>query len=104
MSAPTDHHVVVVFFTARPDSRDAFRAAVLENAAASLRDEPGCLTFDVCEDPAGGEFFLYELYASREAFAAHLKTQHFLRFDALCRDRVESKRVHRYDRLVNPAP
>ena len=95
-------HVVIVFFQVRPESRDAFRQAVLANAAASLRDEPGCVTFDVCED-AGGEFFLYELYTSAKAFEEHLATAHFKAFDAQCRDWVVSKRVQRYERLAHAA-
>jgi autoinducer 2-degrading protein len=102
MSA-TDLYAVVVFFEVRPESRDAFRKAVLENAAASLRDEPGCQTFDVCEEPATGEFCLYELYDSPKAFQDHLATAHFRAFDALCRDWVASKRVLKYERLVNAA-
>ena len=101
--AAADRHVVIVFFSVRPESRDAFRQAVLENAAASLRLEPGCHTFDVCEDPASGEFFLYELYESAQAFQAHLAMDHFRRFDALCRDWVLAKQVERYERLVNAA-
>ena len=99
----TDLYAVVVFFQVRPESRDAFRTAILENAAASLRDEPGCRTFDVCEDAASGEFCLYELYDSPKAFQDHLATGHFRAFDALCRDWVTSKRVLKYDRLVNAA-
>jgi (4S)-4-hydroxy-5-phosphonooxypentane-2,3-dione isomerase len=99
VGASADRHVVIVFFEVRPESRDAFRKAVLENAAASVRDEPGCLTFDVCED-AAGEFFLYELYASAKAFEVHLAMPHFKAFDALCRDWVVSKRVQRYERLA----
>ena len=99
----SDLHVVAVFWTVRPEFRDAYREAILANAAASLEKEPGCLTFDVCEDPASGEFFLYELYESREAFATHLTMEHFKRFDALCRDWTVSKRVQRYERLVGIA-
>lgn len=96
----TDHHVVIVFFQVRPEFRDPFREAVLANAAASLRDEPGCVTFDVCED-AAGEFFLYELYTSARAFDEHLAMPHFKAFDAQCREWVVSRRVQRYERLVN---
>jgi quinol monooxygenase YgiN len=91
---------VIVFFEVKAEFRDAFRKAVLANAAASLRDEPGCVTFDVCED-AKGECFLYELYTSPEAFQAHLAMPHFKSFDAQCREWGVSKRVHRYERLVN---
>ena len=102
MSAPTDRFVVIVHFDVAAGYRDAFREAVLANAAASLRDEPGCVTFDVCED-AKGEFFLYELYTSAEAFQAHLAMPHFESFDAQCRQWGATKRVGRYQRLANAA-
>ena len=56
---------------------------MLENARASLNDEPGCHQFDVCfaaDDP--GRCFLYEVYTDRGAFDAHLGMAHFKAFDA----------------------
>ena len=43
-----------------------------------MRDEPGCLRFDVCS-VEGDEhrFVLYELYADAAAFAAHKAAPHF---------------------------
>ncbi|HWK28019.1 MAG TPA: antibiotic biosynthesis monooxygenase [Solirubrobacter sp.] len=60
---------------------DAFLAAAHANAAASLRDEPGCRRFDVLR-VAGDEhrFTFYELYEDREAFEAHRRTPHFQRW------------------------
>jgi (4S)-4-hydroxy-5-phosphonooxypentane-2,3-dione isomerase len=95
-------NVVIVFFEPPARFRDAFRTAVLANAATSLRDEAGCVTFDVCED-SKGEFFLYEIYTSAEAFEAHLAMPHFKSFDAQCREWGVAKRVARYERLVNVA-
>lgn len=91
--------VITVLFTVKPEARDAFRAAVLENAALSLEREPGCEIFDVCESAAAPEFFLYEVYGSEQDFKAHLATEHFRQFDKLCPSWVTDKQVSSYARL-----
>jgi quinol monooxygenase YgiN len=93
-------YAVVVTFVVAPEHREAFRNAVLENAAASLRLEPGCSVFDVCEAGDGAEIFLYEIYDSEAAFKEHLATAHFRRFDALVVPWVREKRVQPYHRLA----
>ncbi|QSE84971.1 putative quinol monooxygenase [Rhodococcus koreensis] len=66
----------------RPDRVDAFVDAITENAEASLRDEPGCLVFDVhrdAEQPT--RFYLYEIYADEEAFfVTHRNAPHYTRW------------------------
>ncbi|MBU2410521.1 MAG: antibiotic biosynthesis monooxygenase, partial [Gammaproteobacteria bacterium] len=75
-------HALLVDFHIKPEQADAFAAAVTQNAASSLNDEPGCSRFDVCRDPAAlGVFFLYELYEDAAAIAAHLASPHFRAFD-----------------------
>ena len=64
--------VVTVDFRSAPDKATDFLAALRENAAASVRDEPGCLRFDVCTDPDDPtRVFLYEIYTDAAAFEAH---------------------------------
>ena len=63
---------LVVQMEVRPDRREEFLAGMTANAESSVRDEPGCLRFDVsavADDP--NRFFLYELYTDADAFAAH---------------------------------
>ncbi len=62
----------------RPERREEFLAAISANAEASVRDEPGCLRFDVCSVAADPDrFVFYELYADADAFAAHRAAAHF---------------------------
>ncbi|MFI2228665.1 putative quinol monooxygenase [Nocardia testacea] len=62
----------------RPERRARFLAAITENAAASVRDEPGCLRFDVMEDAQRpGHFYFYEIYRDPAAFDAHRDTPHY---------------------------
>ncbi len=72
---------LMVQMEVRPDRREEFLAGMAANAEASVRDEPGCLRFDVCSvDGDENRFLLYELYADAEAFAAHKASPHFARW------------------------
>ena len=69
---------LVVQMEVRPGRREEFLAGMAANAEASVRDEPGCLRFDICAvDGDEHRFVLYELYADAGAFAAHKTTPHF---------------------------
>jgi quinol monooxygenase YgiN len=68
----------------RPEGREEFLAAIASNAEASVREEPGCLRFDVCSvDAAENRFVFYELYTDAEAFAAHKESPHFAEWRAV---------------------
>ena len=69
---------LVVQMEVRPGMRGEFLAGMAANAEAAVRDEPGCLRFDVCSvDGDEDRFVLYELYSDAEAFAAHKASPHF---------------------------
>jgi quinol monooxygenase YgiN len=47
------------------------------------RKEPGCLLYDLHRSAdVPGDFLFYEIWADREAHAAHKQTPHFLRWTA----------------------
>jgi quinol monooxygenase YgiN len=98
--------VVTVEFEVRRPFADAFLAAVRTNAMLSRRGEPGCRQFDVCVAPDdASRLFLYEIYDDPDAFAVHVRTEHFAQFDAEVRDWVERKVVRTYHRLFpEPTP
>ena len=61
---------------------------VAMNVAASIRDEPGCLQFDVCSvEGQPYRFIFYELYTDAAAFDAHKAAPHFSAWRAVA-DRV----------------
>lgn len=69
--------IVHVHVHVRPEHLDAFIAATLANARASLR-EPGIARFDVVQqndDPT--RFVLVEAYRTNDAPAAHKETAHY---------------------------
>ena len=69
---------LVVQMEVRPGRREEFLAGMAANAEASVRDEPGCLRFDVCAvEGDENRFLLYELYTDAAAFEAHKASPHF---------------------------
>jgi autoinducer 2-degrading protein len=91
---------LTVNFQVMPEHADSFRAAILANAASSLENEPGCYVFDVCER-AGGEFFLYEVYADGAAIEFHRASAHFSKFDAASAPWIIDKKIGRYEVVGN---
>ena len=68
---------VVVYVHVLPESVEAFRAASLANAAASI-GEPGVVRFDVMQESANPtRFALFEVYRGQEGAAAHKQTAHY---------------------------
>ena len=95
-------YVVAVLFEVEEAHAGAFREAILENAATSLREEAGCRRFDVAFDEDGRRCFLYELYDSRAAFDVHLESEHFCAFSEATGPMVQEKRVETYALAENP--
>lgn len=87
-----------------PGACAAFMQAMQVNAAASVRDEPGCLTFDVwCDRSDPDRVWLYEVYRDEAAFEAHMRTAHFLAARPLVDPLIISQEVIKGDILAfNP--
>lgn len=94
--------VVTVTYRIKLERVANFRAAILTNAAASLRDEPGCHQFDVCFAEDGARCFLYEVYDDIAAFDAHRTMPHFNEYDGAVKDWVVSKTVEGWTRANDP--
>jgi autoinducer 2-degrading protein len=73
-------YVVAVTVWVKSGFVDPFIQAILDNAR-NTRLEPGNVRFDVsrCEDDPA-RFLLYEAYRTKDDFAAHQRTAHYLRF------------------------
>ena len=91
-------YVVTVSFDVKPESVDAFRIAMLEQAANSIEKEAGCHQFDVCFDPKQPHrCFLYEKYTDRTAFDLHLASDHFKDFNETVGPMLANKEVDHWD-------
>lgn len=74
----------------KPEYREAFIEAVREHASLSVREDPGCLRFDVVQSQQDPDQFNYfEVYRNEEASRAHGQAAHTLAF----RERTLSWRV-----------
>ena len=74
-------YILIVNLEIKPEHRNAFIEAMLDDAKGSVEHEPGCLRFDVLqnqEDP--NKICLYEVYRDKAAFEAHLEAPHYLRW------------------------
>ena len=96
-------YVVGVTVLVTPEAVDAFVAATRDNARNS-RQEPGCVRFDVLQaedDPT--RFFLYEVYRSKDDFAAHQTTEHYQRWRSTVQDWMAQPRQGVRYHNVEPA-
>jgi quinol monooxygenase YgiN len=68
---------IIVHFEAKPDKIEAFKEAIVGHATRCLEREPGCLQFDVVQDPKNPALFaVYEIYKDQAAIDAHRASPH----------------------------
>jgi autoinducer 2-degrading protein len=71
-------YVVCVTVHVTPGQEEAFLEATLENARHSRQSEPDNVRFDVLQAEADPQqFFLYEVYRTKDGFARHQQTPHY---------------------------
>jgi autoinducer 2-degrading protein len=85
--------VAAVTVFVKPPNIEQFIEATLDNARHTRR-ENGNVRFDVLrsdDDPA--QFLLYEAYHSKDDFAQHQQTEHYLRWKQTVADWMAKPRV-----------
>jgi quinol monooxygenase YgiN len=79
---PKDAVALVVMMHAKPGQEPLLQAE-LTALIRPTRKEDGCILYDLHRSiDSPGDFLFYEIWASREAHAAHKRTPHFLRWNA----------------------
>lgn len=72
---------LVVSLKIKPDQRERFLAAAEDDSTCSVRDEPGCLRFDVLQDQEDeNHYYFYEVYRDEAALDGHRSAPHFARW------------------------
>ena len=99
-----DGYVVIAEFAMRAEARQHFLNLIARNAAASVRDEPGCRRFDVLVPEQDGPIVLYEIYESPAAFVAHLATPHYAAFRDATQGLTDTQVVRRFALHENVKP
>jgi quinol monooxygenase YgiN len=80
---------------------DDYRAALREEIEASIRMEPGVLVLhaaSIKDSPA--HIRIFEVYADKTAYEAHLTTPHFLSYKTLTSTMVRSLHLVEMDPLI----
>jgi (4S)-4-hydroxy-5-phosphonooxypentane-2,3-dione isomerase len=86
--------IACVYVHVKPDNREAFIAACLDNARNTVQ-EPGNLRFDVlqqADDP--NRFMLYEVYRDDAGAKAHKATAHYARWAETVKDWMADTRFN----------
>ena len=72
---------LIVTAKIKPAEWERFLSVIEDDAISSVRDEPGCLRFEVLQDAQDRDtFYFFEVYKDEAALEAHTKTPHFARW------------------------
>ena len=83
-----------------PNRLAEYNAILKEEAEASIRLEPGVIAiFPMSQKEKPTEVRILEIYASRDAYEAHLKTPHFQKYKTTTLEIVKSLKLVDMDAL-----
>ncbi|HWV80839.1 MAG TPA: putative quinol monooxygenase [Hyphomicrobiaceae bacterium] len=96
---------IIVHFEAKPDKIDAFKEAIVGHATRCLEREPGCLQFDVVQDPKNpAHFAVYEIYKDQAAVDAHRASPHMAETGKVIPDLVAKRELHLLNLVAGGKP
>jgi len=73
---------------------DEYKSILKEESEASVRLEPGVICiFPTLQKDHPTQVSILEIYANKEAYQAHLKTPHFLKYKTTTQNMVKSLRL-----------
>ncbi len=85
-------HIVLVHVKVRPEFREQFIEATLENACNSIQ-EPGIIRFDVLQDLEDPNYFiLNEVYRTPDDQLKHRETNHYKKWKDLVAEMMAEPR------------
>jgi quinol monooxygenase YgiN len=92
--AARDPYVRVAEIEIDPAQLEAYKAAVKEEIESSVRVEPGILAlYAVSDKDNPAHVVVFEMYADRDAYKAHLETPHFRKYKTTTQDMVRSLKL-----------
>jgi (4S)-4-hydroxy-5-phosphonooxypentane-2,3-dione isomerase len=85
---------ILAYLTAKPGKEAEFCEKMTAQAKRCLANEPGCLQFDVVQDPKNPtRFVMLEVYKDDAAIQAHQDSQHFKDFRPVVSELVADRKV-----------
>ena len=80
-------YVIIAPIQIKEGKKDEFVQEMILDAKGSIENEPGCLTFDIIQDPdEPNRIWLYEVYKDEVAFKIHSETPHFTKWRDAVKD------------------
>lgn len=77
-----------------PAQLEAYKVAVREEMEESIRVEPGVLAiYSVAEKGKPNSLRFFEIYASEEAYRAHIESPHFKKYVAITQPMILSRKL-----------
>jgi quinol monooxygenase YgiN len=92
ISEPAEDRIVrIAELEIHPDHLDAYKAALKDEIAASIRTEPGVLTlYAVSVKDHPEQIRLFEIYRNASSYQAHLQSPHFKKYKEQTQQMVKS--------------
>ncbi len=85
---------ILAYLTAKPGKEAEFKEKMTAQAKRCLANEPGCLQFDVVQDPKNAtRFVMIEVYKDDAAIKAHQDTQHYKDFRPVVGELVADRKI-----------
>jgi quinol monooxygenase YgiN len=85
---------IIAYLTAKPGMEAKLNEAMTAQAERCLANEPGCLQFDVCQDPKSpARLVMLEVYKDDAAIKAHQDSLHFKDFRPVISELVAERKV-----------
>ena len=85
---------ILAYLTTKPGKEAEFQEKMTAQAKRCLANEPGCLQFDVVQDPKNPtRFVMLEIYKDDAAIQAHQDSQHFKDFRPVVNELVADRKV-----------
>jgi autoinducer 2-degrading protein len=85
---------ILAYLTAKPGTEAKFKEEMTAQAKRCLANEPGCLQFDVVQDPKNAtRFVMLEVYKDDDAIKAHQESDHFKNFRPVIGELVADRKI-----------
>lgn len=85
---------IIAYLTTKPGKEAEFQEKMTAQAKRCLANEPGCLQFDVVQDPKDAtRFVMLEVYKDDASIKAHTDSQHFKDFRAVSSELLADRKV-----------
>jgi len=89
---------ILAYLTAKPGKEAEFKEKMTAQAKRCLANEPGCLQFDVAQDPKDpARLVMLEVYKDEAAIKAHQESAHFKDFRPTISELVADRKIEVLD-------